>query len=64
MRKRTPRIAQDELSQPDPTPDTPVFVLSDFDNYVAFHRESDSFTHKDDKHSEIILFAKPRPCCG
>ena len=45
MRDKTPQFDSNERSEPTSTPDTPVFNLSDFEDYVAFHRKCDLIEH-------------------
>ena len=62
MKKQAPRIAQDELKVESPTPDTPVFNLSDFEDYVSFHTKCDIAEHGDSIIDENIS-QKKCPFC-
>ena len=59
---RTPRKPACGQTQPDLCPDTPVFVLSDFEDYVAFHRKCDLIARSSSAIPEKMSQKKCRFC--
>lgn len=45
MENKTSQFDSNEQTKADPTPDTPVFNLDDFQDYVAFHIKCDLIEH-------------------
>ncbi|GAI07814.1 unnamed protein product, partial [marine sediment metagenome] len=48
MSEKRTRIDSQSQTTGSPRPHTPNFVLSDFDDIVAFYTKYDTFTHKSD----------------
>lgn len=46
---RTPERPASELTQADPTPDTPFLEIGDFEDYVAFYTKCDIIEHGSQK---------------
>lgn len=62
MDKKRARIDSNEQTKPDLTPDTPVFTLDDFSDYVAFHRKCDLISKSSSSIPEKMSEKKCRFC--
>ena len=62
MKNKRPQFDSKSQTTPPATPDTPVFNLDDFDDYVAFHIKCDSISH-DHKTGPIKMSQKKCRFC-